>query len=267
MVRINKKYTKEQIQESVKLSESYSDVFRNLGIGINGGSYKWIKGLISKYEIDVSHFLSATELGNRQARINKIKKDINSDDISTGNRLNASRLQKFMFSKGMKHICNECGLNEWRGIPIRLDIDHIDNNPINNHITNLQFICPNCHRQKTIKYIPAIDEEFIENRKNLLIKDVFISNHRLPKIKKECSDCGKFIDDYATRCRSCAAKGRTYVDWPDDETLKKMVWEQPMFNIAKELKCSDVAIAKRCKGKGFDTPKRGYWRKLQTGKL
>jgi 5-methylcytosine-specific restriction endonuclease McrA len=35
----------------------------------------------------------------------------------------------------------------WMNEPLTLHIDHIDGEKTNNHISNLQFLCPNCHQQ------------------------------------------------------------------------------------------------------------------------
>ena len=43
--------------------------------------------------------------------------------------------------------CNCCGLFDWLGEPISLDLDHIDGNNKNNFPDNLRLLCPNCHRQ------------------------------------------------------------------------------------------------------------------------
>lgn len=41
--------------------------------------------------------------------------------------------------------CNSCGLIEWMGKPLTLELDHKDGNTNNNKRDNLECICPNCH--------------------------------------------------------------------------------------------------------------------------
>ena len=43
--------------------------------------------------------------------------------------------------------CEKCGINEWMGNQIPLEIHHIDGNRLNNNLNNLQILCPNCHSQ------------------------------------------------------------------------------------------------------------------------
>lgn len=47
--------------------------------------------------------------------------------------------------KGYK--CEVCGISEWNGKEIVLEIEHIDGKSNNNKIDNLMLICPNCHSQ------------------------------------------------------------------------------------------------------------------------
>jgi 5-methylcytosine-specific restriction endonuclease McrA len=47
------------------------------------------------------------------------------------------------------HICNSCGIVEYNGKEIVLEVNHIDGNPFNNMPDNLELICPNCHSQTT----------------------------------------------------------------------------------------------------------------------
>lgn len=45
------------------------------------------------------------------------------------------------------YACKACGIEDWQGQPLSLDVDHIDGDPTNNFPDNLRFLCPNCHRQ------------------------------------------------------------------------------------------------------------------------
>ena len=43
--------------------------------------------------------------------------------------------------------CNGCDLDEWRGQPIMLELEHKDGVRANNKRDNLEALCPNCHSQ------------------------------------------------------------------------------------------------------------------------
>jgi hypothetical protein len=45
------------------------------------------------------------------------------------------------------HRCEGCGLAEWRGQPITIELHHVDGNTDHNAEDNLQLLCPNCHSQ------------------------------------------------------------------------------------------------------------------------
>ena len=42
-------------------------------------------------------------------------------------------------------ICNSCGLTEWLGKPIPLELEHKDGCHTNHRLENLELLCPNCH--------------------------------------------------------------------------------------------------------------------------
>lgn len=43
------------------------------------------------------------------------------------------------------HKCECCGLSEWLGKPITLEVHHINGDRLDNSLENLQILCPNCH--------------------------------------------------------------------------------------------------------------------------
>lgn len=52
---------------------------------------------------------------------------------------------KYILLKG--GVCTSCGLSEWMGKPIPLELHHKDFNHYNNSLDNLQILCANCHMQ------------------------------------------------------------------------------------------------------------------------
>ena len=57
------------------------------------------------------------------------------------NKLRIRLLEENIF----EHKCYSCNHNEWLGVPIPLELEHIDGNPSNNLKENLTLLCPNCH--------------------------------------------------------------------------------------------------------------------------
>jgi hypothetical protein len=57
-----------------------------------------------------------------------------------------SKLRKLLIRDGIKEKkCEMCGISEWLGSELPLELHHIDGNRFNNEFHNLQILCPNCH--------------------------------------------------------------------------------------------------------------------------
>ena len=69
-----------------------------------------------------------------------------------------------LFREGLKEKkCERCGLKEWQGFGIPLELHHKDGNKKNNDLSNLEILCPNCHaltdtyRGKNIKHAVVVE--------------------------------------------------------------------------------------------------------------
>ncbi len=56
-------------------------------------------------------------------------------------------IQKRLVTERDGWKCQECGIANWQGKPIALQLDHTDGCPANNDPSNLRLLCPNCHTQ------------------------------------------------------------------------------------------------------------------------
>jgi hypothetical protein len=60
--------------------------------------------------------------------------------------LNTPRLRKKLIEDSIKDDkCEMCGLENWMGEKLKLELHHIDGDRFNNNFNNLQILCPNCH--------------------------------------------------------------------------------------------------------------------------
>jgi len=60
--------------------------------------------------------------------------------------IQTNKIRNKLLKEGYKeHKCENCGLTEWQGQPIPLEVHHKDGNRHNNTLENFQLLCPNCH--------------------------------------------------------------------------------------------------------------------------
>lgn len=63
-------------------------------------------------------------------------------------QLTSYKVKRKLIKAGiLKNQCSECGITEWNGKKISLELDHIDGNSHNHQLSNLRIVCPNCHSQ------------------------------------------------------------------------------------------------------------------------
>lgn len=61
--------------------------------------------------------------------------------------INGSKFYRQIAFENYKHECSVCGYKQFIEI---LEVHHIDGNRKNNKVENLQILCPNCHKIKTL---------------------------------------------------------------------------------------------------------------------
>lgn len=133
-----------------------------------------------------------------------------------------SSIRKHIHDQGLLgDKCTGCGIKEWKGELLSLEIDHVDGNNKNNKKENLKLLCPNCHsitptyRSKKLKMNkPSLkDDQILEeikkggNVKNILnrlkldesggnYKRIYriCEKNNIPKPKKVFDDI--FINEY-----------------------------------------------------------------------
>ncbi len=144
------KYTKEVLDIAVKSNVSMLGVMRTLEASLTSGALRtYLINRIKFYEINTSHFLGqAWNKGEKHIGGSVKKKP---EEIlkmqNNGVRARGRLLKRALLEIGREYKCNKCKLYKWKNMPIRLEIEHINSNPLDNRPENLCFLCPNCHSQ------------------------------------------------------------------------------------------------------------------------
>lgn len=182
----NRRHTKEALASAIKESFTWAEVCRYLGVKPATGSQTYIKSLCVKFGLDFSHFTGKSGFkGGVPA--NKLTIE---EYLAKGEEAKSHVLRKKLIESGIKSkACERCGLTEWLGREIPLELDHIDSNHFNNDLFNLQILCPNCHAVKTLE---AREERNAASPKPPML------------YSKDCPTCSGKMNLRSSQCRKCS---------------------------------------------------------------
>jgi len=219
-------WTDNQLKKAVKDANSYRQILKNLGLSESGGSYTNIKKHVERLNLSTDHF---TKSGRPSKEIRTTEDYLNNKYDISSNRLRLKLLKEGYF----EHKCYNCGRKKWLGMPVPIELEHIDGDSTNNSLDNLTILCLNCH---------GLTETW--------------RGRKLKKEPKKCSVCSTEISRRAKMCKPCRGKNPgeyqqrkviTKINWPDNKTLRLMVDSSSISDTARRLGVSPTAVSNKLK--------------------
>lgn len=241
----------QKVIELLPYSNSLNHLCTNLCLrGVNG-YYVKIKKIIDKYHLSTEHFGTLTQKTKAKGR-NKYTAMSNEEFFVDGCKRTSNSILKRIISCGYKlYKCENpsCGITDWHGEPITLQIHHINGNHYDNRLENLQILCPNCHSQ-TINFARhKLSKSFtstlgsVENSNNLQS----IKENWVQKQKNYCINCGKEIKDNNLFCsHKCSYDYHRKFDASNEEIIDSFKMLKSFKKVGEKYGVSDNAIKKRC---------------------
>ena len=151
-----------KLREVCKISKSFSEAIETYWYDYNMYSKSHFRKAIIRYWINISHFKSLVSYWNEDyiklKQTAKLKRKENKENrkilslirtFCVWSNTQHSKVRKSIFKYNLfEYKCLHCWLsNDYNWKDLSIQLDHIDWDDHNNSLTNLRFLCPNCHSQ------------------------------------------------------------------------------------------------------------------------
>ena len=99
---------------------------------------------IERFGFSRKTWWEAVQRGAMRPRLQAMPID---ESLANPNR-NRVHIKQRLIKLGIKdEACEECGIRDWLGRPLSLELHHVNGDGKDHRLENLQLLCPNCHSQ------------------------------------------------------------------------------------------------------------------------
>lgn len=139
-------FDKDELVKIIAESKSHNEILNKLNKNNSSNSYRSLKRATDRYNIDVSHLMSSSDV----LKLRYLEKYISNENLFVVNsKTSRGTIKKRIIKdKLIEYKCIKCGQDEiWKNEKLTLILDHINGINNDNRLENLRFVCPNCNSQ------------------------------------------------------------------------------------------------------------------------
>lgn len=216
-----------EITSACLIAETFSEVEQRLGLSTPNVT---LRKFIKHNKIPMPQYLGKSA----GAKLKQQRQRTELSDLQNGVRLFNKGVKALLYREGLKkEKCEICGWCEHRQsdgkIPVHLH--HINGNPFDWRLENLQILCPNHH---------ALTENFGS-------KNTMLVNHA---IQNACIYCGNSCR-WLYCSQTCAKLAQRKIERPSKEQLEADISNHSWVSVGKKYNVSDNTIRKWAKTYGI----------------
>jgi hypothetical protein len=218
--------SRDKLEPIVADCRSCTEVLEKLQLRKAGANYRTLRKYLEMFKIDTTHF------DPNWMKISKITKPLSDDVVFVENStVQRSVVKHKIITRDLiPYVCAQCAIvDTWNGKPIILHLEHKNGIANDHRLSNLEFLCPNCHSQT---------ESYAGRNTKGDYKDT-----KARKLRKERADAKcKFIED---RIEQIVNSGVVIGEWGWLSKLSKIlnITEQPLGRWIKKHAPAIVKMA------------------------
>ena len=218
----------ERLREVAAKVKSSSEAARELSMFDGGGTLTRLRKLISKNEIDISHWTGqAWSKGSTSLEDERIKSSVSKEGepFCENSTTNPTYVKSLIIKrKILPYKCSICNMEPiCDGKELKFQLDHINGIRTDHRLENLRFVCPNCHSQTETycaknkkrafpsrqKIIEAIKETYSVSEAIIVLGINNVNHKKLEAIMTEEGVHSKQKERVIRNCKSCEKQIRS----------------------------------------------------------
>lgn len=132
--------------EMIKNSSNIAEVLFKLGLTVKGNSwgYSQVKSRMEVLGLGFKDFKGKSPVARAVQ-----EQEVPNEVLFTSQKKHARNCvrRRILRDNLIEYKCAICGISEWNGKKLSLELDHINGINYDNRLENLRWLCPNCHSQ------------------------------------------------------------------------------------------------------------------------